>query len=152
MKKGHYFFTSSAHHVSSLATQLYSHQCFGLYEYIMTGVGALAIPKEDSLHYHSSLSSLHVLIARSYCTFLPSSTKAFTVILSTYYHNAAVTLRCCGAVGSCAGRWCCRDPEQTDLILEAKHLDAFNANFKDWDDCRFPRVLHRVEDVLVRQK
>lgn len=42
--------------------------------------------------------------------------------------------------------------EQTDLVLEATHLDAFNANFasKAWDDCRFPRVIFRTEDVLVR--
>ena len=41
---------------------------------------------------------------------------------------------------------------QTDLVLEAKHLDAFNANFngKAWSDCVFPRVIHCVEDVLVR--
>eukprot|EP00904_Undaria_pinnatifida_P013619 jgi/Undpi1/9388/HiC_scaffold_27.g11846.m2 len=40
---------------------------------------------------------------------------------------------------------------QTDLLLEADNLDAFNANFagKGWEDCVFPRVLHRVEDVLV---
>lgn len=44
--------------------------------------------------------------------------------------------------------------EQTDLVLEAAHLDAFNANFaaKAWDDCRFPRVLFRAEDVLVRNR
>lgn len=44
--------------------------------------------------------------------------------------------------------------EQTDLVLEAAHLDAFNANFaaKAWDDCRFPRVLFRAEDVLVRKR
>lgn len=42
---------------------------------------------------------------------------------------------------------------QTDLVLEAKHLDAFNTNFngKSWSDCVFPRVVHCVEDVLVRQ-
>ncbi len=42
--------------------------------------------------------------------------------------------------------------EQTDLVLEAKHLDKFNANFngKTWTDCVFPRVIHCVEDVLVR--
>lgn len=41
---------------------------------------------------------------------------------------------------------------QTDLVLEAKHLDKFNANFngKSWSDCVFPRVIHCVEDVLVR--
>eukprot|EP00903_Cladosiphon_okamuranus_P010218 g9677.t1 len=40
---------------------------------------------------------------------------------------------------------------QTDLVLEAKHLDDFNANFggKAWSDCVFPRVIHCVEDVLV---
>eukprot|EP00752_Nemacystus_decipiens_P002274 g2155.t1 len=40
---------------------------------------------------------------------------------------------------------------QTDLVLEAKHLDEFNANFggKSWSDCVFPRVIHCVEDVLV---
>lgn len=52
----------------------------------------------------------------------------------------------------------CRSPcvgrirlEQTDLLLEADNLDEFNANFagKSWEDCVFPRVLHRVEDVLV---
>ena len=43
---------------------------------------------------------------------------------------------------------------QTDLLLEAKHLDMFNANFagKAWDDCVFPRVVHAVEDVLVRRR
>ena len=41
---------------------------------------------------------------------------------------------------------------QTDLVLEAKHLDDFNVNFggKAWSDCVFPRVIHCVEDVLVR--
>ncbi|CAM9824375.1 unnamed protein product [Pylaiella littoralis] len=40
---------------------------------------------------------------------------------------------------------------QTDLVLEAKHLDLFNANFggPTWSDCSFPRVVHCVEDVLV---
>ncbi|CAM9266582.1 unnamed protein product [Laminaria digitata] len=40
---------------------------------------------------------------------------------------------------------------QTDLLLEADNLDAFNQNFagRGWEDCVFPRVLHRVEDVLV---
>lgn len=48
----------------------------------------------------------------------------------------------------CVGGICA---EQTDLLLEADNLDAFNANFagKNWEDCVFPRVLHRVEDVLV---
>lgn len=43
--------------------------------------------------------------------------------------------------------------EQTDLVLEAKHLDLFNANFggPTWSDCSFPRVVHCVEDVLVRR-
>ncbi|CAN0214381.1 unnamed protein product [Hapterophycus canaliculatus] len=42
--------------------------------------------------------------------------------------------------------------QQTDLALEAKHLDAFNSNFKSsaWSDCVFPRVVYCVEDVLVR--
>lgn len=44
------------------------------------------------------------------------------------------------------------DGAQTDLVLEAKHLNDFNVNFggKAWSDCVFPRVIHCVEDVLVR--
>lgn len=42
---------------------------------------------------------------------------------------------------------------QTDLVLEAKHLNDFNVNFggKAWSDCVFPRVIHCVEDVLVSE-
>lgn len=40
---------------------------------------------------------------------------------------------------------------QTNLTLEAAHLDMFNDNFggRAWRDCGFPRVVHAVEDVLV---
>ncbi|CAN0181351.1 unnamed protein product [Ectocarpus sp. 6 AP-2014] len=40
---------------------------------------------------------------------------------------------------------------QTDLVLEAKHLNEFNLNFNGeaWSDCAFPTVIHCVEDVLV---
>ncbi|CAM9525132.1 unnamed protein product [Ectocarpus fasciculatus] len=40
---------------------------------------------------------------------------------------------------------------QTDLVLEAKHLEEFNLNFNGeaWSDCGFPTVVHCVEDVLV---
>lgn len=41
--------------------------------------------------------------------------------------------------------------DQTDLLLEAESLDNFNANFREWKDCQFPKVIHRAEDVLVSQ-